>query len=144
MTDESSSSRYTRVAAYGLIVRDDRMLLCRLSPVVKGYAGQWTLPGGGLDFGEAPTDALVREVREETGYEVTHSGLVDVDSICGQTSRGWMHSIRLLYRANVIGGDLRPEVHGSTDLVQWWPRDQLATAPLVDLARLGTRLAFGA
>ena len=33
--------------------------------------GQWDLPGGGLDHGENPRDAIVREVAEETGYTVT-------------------------------------------------------------------------
>jgi len=59
-----------RVSAYGLIVQENRMLLCRISPQVPAAAGMWTLPGGGIDFGEHPQDAVVREVREETGLDV--------------------------------------------------------------------------
>src|SRR6185503_9521956 len=57
----------TRLAAYGVIRRDGRVLLCRVSQGNLG-AGLWTLPGGGLEFGEHPEVAAVREVEEETGY----------------------------------------------------------------------------
>ena len=59
----------TRVAAYAL-VRDaeQRVLLVRIAP---GYpaAGQWTLPGGGVNFAEDPAATVVRELAEETGLD---------------------------------------------------------------------------
>ncbi|MBD5785194.1 NUDIX domain-containing protein [Cellulosimicrobium terreum] len=61
-----------RVAAYAVIVRDGLLLLPHWR---KGDRDGWTLPGGGIDLGEHPEDAAVREVREETGYDVE---LVDV------------------------------------------------------------------
>ena len=62
--------RRQRVAAYAVILRDEQILLARLAPyLVPGEL--WTLPGGGIDFGEHPRDAVVREVHEETGLEVT-------------------------------------------------------------------------
>ncbi len=42
------------------------------------FLGQWSIPGGGLDYGEKVTDAVIREVREETGLEVKLIGLLDV------------------------------------------------------------------
>src|SRR5262245_51121863 len=56
----------TRLAAYGVIVRDGSILLCHVSPGNLGE-GLWTLPGGGLDFGEPPDRGAIREVEEETG-----------------------------------------------------------------------------
>mgnify|MGYP001768631215 CR=1 FL=1 len=45
-------------------------LICR-KPVTRGvFAGQWGLPGGGVEPGEHMTDALRREVREEVGLEI--------------------------------------------------------------------------
>ena len=61
--------RRQRVAAYAVIVRDGAVLLSRLAPSVSEIE-MWTLPGGGIDFGEHPDDAVVREVHEETGLDV--------------------------------------------------------------------------
>ncbi len=53
----------------------DVLLIKRGKPPFKG---QWSIPGGGLDYGEAVRDGLVREIREETGLEVKILGLIDV------------------------------------------------------------------
>ena len=55
-----------RVAAYAVILREGRILLSRLSSSISTEE-MWTLPGGGLDHGEDPREAVVREVYEETG-----------------------------------------------------------------------------
>ena len=48
-----------RVAAYAVILREGNILLSRLSESVTAEE-LWTLPGGGLDHGEDPRDAVVR------------------------------------------------------------------------------------
>jgi ADP-ribose pyrophosphatase YjhB (NUDIX family) len=50
----------------GVVFRDDTILLVREN--VKKSAGTWTLPGGWADVGESPSEAVVREVREESGH----------------------------------------------------------------------------
>ncbi|QDU25654.1 hypothetical protein ETAA8_07240 [Anatilimnocola aggregata] len=135
------ANKCTRVAAYGLIVEGERILLCRISPELPRLAGLWTLPGGGLDFGEAPADGMVRELAEETGLIVKPICLVNVDANVLQVDEVVMHNVRIFYRAQVIGGELRHEVQGSTDRCQWWHREELP--PLVELGQLGIRLAFG-
>ncbi|MEO1338352.1 MAG: NUDIX hydrolase [Myxococcota bacterium] len=134
--------RRTRVAAYGLIVEAERILLCRLSARVKRHAGSWTLPGGGLDFGENPEMAMIREVREETGLDVVSDGLVGVDSVHSRWSTGEMHSIRIVYRAHVVGGTLHDEVDESTDMAQWWHRNELTNIRVVDLVDTFIERAF--
>ena len=56
----SESRRIQRVAAYNVCVDpDDRLLVCRLSDITEA-PGAWTLPGGGIQFGEHPEIAAIR------------------------------------------------------------------------------------
>ena len=130
-----------RVAAYAWC-RDDagRVLLCHIAPSV-GAGDLWTLPGGGLDFGEAPAAAVLRELAEETGYrgEIVH--LVDVsdrlfeevDGVDGDSSR--MHAIRIVYDVRIVDGELRDEADGSTDTCRWVTLDEATGLRLGELAR---------
>ena len=136
----SPKKRRTRVAAYGLLLDREQILLCRISEKISNHRGKWTLPGGGVEWGESPTEAMIREVKEETGLIVEASTLADIDSIIVEVSGITYHSIRIIYRTKIIGGRLRNEVDGTTDLCQWWHRDHIPDA--VDLAKVGVKLAF--
>ncbi|MDT0200764.1 NUDIX domain-containing protein [Nocardioides sp. AE5] len=116
-----------RLAAYGLIRRDDTVLLTRISPLGH-HAGSWTLPGGGVEHGEPPAQALVREVREECGIECTVGGLLDVHDVhfTGTAPHGRQedfHGVHLVFAATVAA-DAEPrvaETDGTTDEVAWVP-----------------------
>ena len=54
-----------------IIRRGDRLLLCHRHPDRAWYPNVWDLPGGHVEPGEAPGDALVRELTEELGVRVT-------------------------------------------------------------------------
>lgn len=65
------------VVGVGVVVwRDSGVLLVRRAK--PPGAGRWSLPGGGQELGETVYDAAKREVREETGLDITVLGLVDV------------------------------------------------------------------
>jgi 8-oxo-dGTP diphosphatase len=123
------------------LVDKGRILLCRLSPTISSR-GEWTLPGGGIEFGEHPEDAVVREVLEETGLEVRLTGLAEIDSIVFNVTDGRMHAIRFIYRAQIKGGELTPEQDGTTDKCAWFTWNEARCLPLVTLAKLGIDLAF--
>ncbi|MGZ3147836.1 NUDIX hydrolase [Lentzea chajnantorensis] len=124
-----------RVAAYGVCVDEaDRILLARwLGPTGK----RWILPGGGIEHGEHPYDAVVREVEEETGFTVEVVRLLGIDSELRTESRRDYHALRIMYEVRIIGGELRNEVGGTTDLAQWHPLadvGQLDRVPSLDTA----------
>ena len=57
----------TRPRACGALIHGDTILMVRHAEPTRSY---WTLPGGGVEAGETPAEAAVREVREETGLRV--------------------------------------------------------------------------
>ena len=138
-------NQVTRVAAYAVCLDEDgRILLTRLTyPELK--AGYWTLPGGGIDFGEAPAEAVLRELTEETGLTGAVLSLAAVDSwvrrgpLAGAPGDDFQ-AIQILYRVRVTGGVLRDEVDGSTDAAAWFTRDEVANLPVVELVESGLRV----
>ncbi len=137
-----SQRQVTRVSAYGLILLESRILLCRISNHLPLDAGYWTLPGGGIDFGEDPVAAMVREVYEETGLTVRSLGVAGIDSLYLEEADRAFHGIRIIYRTELIGGVLRSEVDGTTDLCAWWSLEEARQLPLVDLVSVGLEIAF--
>ena len=142
----SDLGRIQRVAAYNLCVdADDRLLVVRLSERTEA-PGAWTLPGGGVEFGEHPEAAARRELQEETGLVGVTAGLLAVDSVHRPARKGEhdvaYHAIRIVYRTTIVGGVLAHEADGSTDKAAWCTRAELATMPLVSTSELGVRLAY--
>lgn len=69
-----------------VIERDGRYLACRRAPG-KADAGRWEFPGGKVEPGEAPADALVREIREELDAAITVTGGLVVAEASGAPIR---------------------------------------------------------
>jgi len=134
MIDESSR----RIGVYGLAVVDGAVLLTRVAPGHPGE-GWWTLPGGGLEWGESPDETLRREIYEETGLAVVGADVLDLFSQTVMTVSGVrVHSLQLVYGVTLHGAPRR-ESNGSTDEVAWHPLDLLpSTVSLVGRA-LGVR-----
>jgi ADP-ribose pyrophosphatase YjhB (NUDIX family) len=108
-----------------VILRDAEILLARLAPyLVDGEL--WTLPGGGIEFGEDPRDAVLREVHEETGLNVQVGDRAWVDSVRRVTSVSATdtHSVRLVFEGWAPVDSPEPRVveeDGSTVDARWAP-----------------------
>ena len=122
---------YQRTAAYGVVTSARGVLLTELSELTSS-PGLWTLPGGGLDPGETPEQALHREVWEESGQHVTDVRLLDLRSShwVGRAPNGRLedyHAVRIVY-ATRCPEPTDPVVHdvgGSTAAVRWVPLDEV-------------------
>lgn len=98
---------------------DGRVLMVR-----ERVDGAWSLPGGWADVGESLAEGAVREVREESGYEVV------VDRLLGLYERErWSHppvpffTLKAVLAAHVVGG--APATSSETDEVGWFARGAL-------------------
>ncbi len=125
--EPNGAPRVQRAGAYAVLTHEGRILLTRLA-----YTKVWTLPGGGIDHGENPVDAVRREVMEETGLPLAEARLLDVDSVqfTGHAPDGTLenfHAVRVLY-TGTVPLDVEPrvvEVGGSSDAAAWRPIAQL-------------------
>ena len=131
------------MGAYALCLAADRLLLARNST---GHErGTWTLPGGGVEPGEHPDDAVCRELTEETGlsgrieriagvyfrhYPTSHLNAVAIDHV------------GVVYNVIAAAGELRAEIDGTTDLCAWLTRAEVADLPLTSLAEYGVGLVW--
>ncbi len=137
----SERREHTTVRAYGVLIEESRVLLVRSSSP-EFQPPLWWLPGGGLDFGETPEQALAREFAEETGLEITHPTLLGVTSDLRRRDNGdRLHTVRIHYRVGRRGGTLRDETSGTTDQTRWFPLGELDGANVAAYARVALSLA---
>jgi 8-oxo-dGTP diphosphatase len=134
------------VGAYAVMLRERdgrvEVLLSRLSRRVS-RTELWTLPGGGLDHGEDPRTAVIREIHEETGLDATVGETAHVYSAhLPRASRDGLlvdaHAIRIVYDGWVASDAPTPrvlEVDGSTAEAAWKPLEDVVsgTVPVAGL-----------
>ncbi len=102
-----------RVGVFGIITDDkDRVLLCH-----RRDFDLWNLPGGGVETGESPWDALVREIKEETGLEAAPVHL------SGVYSKPESNEIVFSFFCRVTGGAAR--LTDEADRIEYFPLDRI-------------------
>ena len=109
MSDGDNAGTYpTRpyLAVSAAIFRDGRVLIVRRGrPPAHGL---YTLPGGGVEIGETLADAVIREVREETGLAIAPLALVGFREAIARDAAGRVerHFVILPFAARWIGGEI--------------------------------------
>jgi len=97
----------TPTPAVGIVcLRDDEVLLIRRGTPPR--QGEWSLPGGRIEWAEGAAAAALRELQEETGVEAQLAGLVDVvDGIfqARETGDVWAHYVLIDFAAHWTGGE---------------------------------------
>ena len=128
----------THVGAYGIIIRDDKIVLIKKSR--GGYKGKLDLPGGGIEHTELPNEALEREIMEEVGIKIKDYELFDVTA----TNIKWqmeedlfedLHHIGILYKVETAEEKLKNEADGlDSDGADWYPLKELSKDKLSPFA----------
>lgn len=117
-----------RVRAF--VVRDGHVLQVRQRLWGMGFTPRgeyrWVLPGGGIEDGESPEDALVREVREEANLAI------EVDRLLYSVDSG--NGVHGIYYARGEGDVSLGDIDADVDRVDWRPLDEVATDFMVSCA----------
>jgi 8-oxo-dGTP diphosphatase len=112
------------VAVGGVVVNAGRVLLVRRGH--EPLLGEWSIPGGGVEVGERLTEAVEREIREETGFTVAVYDVVEVlDRIIrDQSGTVQFHYVLVDYACSIAAGSLQ----AATDAVEarWVLPDELS------------------
>jgi 8-oxo-dGTP pyrophosphatase MutT (NUDIX family) len=114
-----------RPAVYGIIIKDNEVLL---TPSWDGF----DFPGGGIELGETNDEALRREMKEETGYEVELKELLQISSsfFIGKLHGKFYHGILFYYVCKITAGELTDKYLLEYEKVysgkaQWLPLSEL-------------------
>ena len=95
---------------------------------------KWTMPGGTLDFGESMKDCAIREVREETGFNIRITGLIgtyiDPHILIAYSDGEVRREFTLVYAAEIESGGL--EIDAESKEYAWVPLSKTLDLPLVE------------
>ena len=117
-----------RPSAYAIVIQEGRVLL---SKQFNGY----DLPGGGIDLGETPEEAAIRETKEETGIDVAEPKLLRGETSFfrqNHKSGSVVQSLQLYYTCSFVGGELSTVGFDEyekeyADMPEWLPIGKLNT-----------------
>jgi 8-oxo-dGTP diphosphatase len=128
------------IGAGAIVLDGESVLLVRRA--AEPLKGQWSLPGGRLELGESIEQAIIREVREETGLEVEPLRLLGVYDLIDRDAAGAIryHYVLVDWICTVSGGELRAG-DDATD-VCWAKRGDLAQYALADFTLDAIEKAF--
>lgn len=100
-------------AAHAMIFRTDKILLTRRAPGRNYMPGKWDIPGGTIEKGESPEQALLREIAEETGIHVSLGPPIYIYNNMVQFPK--RQTLQIVYLAMYNDGEVRLNPREHTD-----------------------------
>lgn len=106
-----------RTRICGICMQEEKLLLVRHQSTIRNSVF-WAPPGGGLSYGEKITDCLIREFKEETGFEIAVNRFLFINEFMQPP----LHALEYFFEVNITGGSLAtgtdPEVEAGSQLIE--------------------------
>lgn len=115
----------SQVVVIGIIQKGDTYLVTKRIQTGKddaGFNGKWQFPGGGLEFGEAPSETLVRELKEELDVEVSILRYLRPLSVIHYT---WWHGILLPYVCELKDPNAEIRLNEEASEYRWCTKSEI-------------------
>ncbi|MDE2039871.1 MAG: NUDIX hydrolase [Elusimicrobia bacterium] len=113
---------------YGVLRRGPRVLMARSHFIRQEFVN---FPGGGVELGEAPIEALKREYREETGLEIAPARVLYASEGAHPSSHAPMQIVSIYWLVESVGGALREGGNGDDVIDLFWA--ELASIPTAEM-----------
>jgi ADP-ribose pyrophosphatase YjhB (NUDIX family) len=145
VADERTYPQRPYLAVSAAIFRDDKVLVVRRAR--KPALNLYTLPGGAVELGETLTDAVIREVREETSLDIQPIALAGHREVITRDAQGRVerHFVIMCFAARWIGGE--PVLNEELDDARWLDPPELVsyrtTEGLADIVAAAAALLAG-
>lgn len=109
----------------GVVRKDDKLLILRRHPKSRNNPHKWELPGGKVDPGEFFDDALVRELKEETGLEVKIDSLFEAveDRFKSRRTHQYINTVQLMMNLETVSGEV--QISDEHDDFKWVNMEEL-------------------
>lgn len=118
------------------VFRENKILMVR-----EKKEGDWSLPGGWADIGFTPSEVAVKEVKEESGFDVIPKKLIAVfDKKCHPHPPSLYHVYKICIQCEIIGG--QPEAGIETNAVEFFAENELPTLSIARNTASQIELAF--
>ncbi|WP_121661989.1 NUDIX hydrolase [Metabacillus litoralis] len=125
-----------KVDIRGVVFKDHKILM-----VKENTDGGWSLPGGWGDIGLSPSEVVVKEVKEESGFDVKAVKLIGIlDKKCHPHPPSPYHVYKIFILCEIIGGQAKEGIE--TSAVEFFAKDQLPQLSEERITKSQIQLAF--
>lgn len=124
-----------RIAVRAIIKQEAKTLLVRRASGRESILGLYELPGGRLDYGEQPEDALRRYLHEDIGLHIGEATLFDVVTYIDRDDRNIQYAV-IVYSVTLAGGHHEPRLGENYDQYVWQILSDMQQNSLTDLSQL--------
>ena len=121
------TDKHQKICVGGMLLRDNKVLVVRRSARETLFPGMYELPGGKVDFGEHPEQALIREFQEETRLDVRVGEPFRIFTYV--TNDGKRHTVEIVFYTHA-DEEKEPILSDAHDDYKWITKEELDSVPL--------------